>query len=401
LTDVFVIGGGPAGAVLALRLARHGHDVTIAERSAFDHPRPGESLHRGAIKTLESLSLRPRVVRTSRTLVHWSAADDVVEHESIAVARPELDRFLLDAAREAGAKVLQPHAVDARPDATFVVDASGRASWSRAPRTRTGEPTMAVAAHVAYSGDPRVESLENGWLWGSPLPDGRYSVMAFVDRDVHLQSMLDASELFRGMHIEEVRHHDATTYACDVPWDDDVLRIGEASFSLDPLSSSGVHAAMQSAIHAAAALHTILTHPTRMALAKRFVLEAQRAAVQQHREWTAAFYAQCRFANAPFYQSRSAVATPPLSYQQAAFVKLSDQVTIEPVPCLVEDVIEARPGVVHADLPRPFVWLGGREVAALLTPLARGPRRAEELSQWWGAGMLDALMRNRIVVPCS
>lgn len=401
--DVFIVGGGPAGSALALRLARLGHSVTLAERSVFDRPRAGEALHRGAFATFAALGIQPPSLRVSRTLVRWSGEVEVAAHEGLVVERPQFDRHLLELARNAGVRVLQPRAVDAMPDARFVVDASGRASWSRGSRTRTGVPTTALATHYRRGPlEPRVEAMKNGWLWGSPLPDGRFSVMAFVeDPGASLDAMLAESELFCELRGErsELRHHDATTYACDSPWDERLLRIGEASFSLDPLSSSGVHAALQSAIHASAALHTTLLHPERETLARRFVIDAQRAAVQQHREWTASFYAQSRFASRPFYVRRtvSREDQPPLAVPRS--LRLSPEVTITEVPCLVNDLIEARRGVVHSRVARPFVWIGGREVATLLAPLEHGPRDAGELARAWGPPMLETLLRNHLVLP--
>ena len=35
VTDVLVVGGGPAGAAAGYWLARHGHDVTVIERKTF------------------------------------------------------------------------------------------------------------------------------------------------------------------------------------------------------------------------------------------------------------------------------------------------------------------------------------------------------------------------------
>lgn len=409
--DTFIAGGGPAGAALALRLAQLGHAVTIAERSPFDRARPGESLHPGARTLLESLGITDApFLRVAKTLVRWSGDTDVVEHEGLAIGRPHLERFLLDRAREAGAKVLQPSAADARPSSRFVVDASGRASWSRAPRTRTGVPTTAIAAHWrgrALPRESRIEALEDGWLWGSPLPNGSFSAMAFVDAGsdasgARLDSMLRASQLFRDLRGSrgDVRRHDATTYTCDLPWDAWLLRIGEASFSLDPLSASGVLAALQSAVHAAAALHTVLTHPERTELAMQFLIDAQKAAVAQHKQWTAQFYAQSRFASAPFYAKRATgeAARTTGNGQRATSYALAENVRIADVPCLVDDLIESRRGVVQPQ-SRPFVWLGGREVAPLLADLERGPRSADELKNAWGAVVLEALVRSRIVVP--
>ena len=415
---IAIAGGGPAGAALALRLAQLGHEVTLCERAAFDKPRPGESLHPGARVLLAQLGITDLpFLRVAKTLVRWSGDTDVAAHEGFAIGRPQLEQFLLERARAAGAKVLQPHAADALPPADVVVDATGRASWSRAPRTRTGAPTTAIAAHWrgrSLPAESRVEALEDGWLWGSPLPDGSFSAMAFVDAGsdatgARLESMMRASLLFRDVRGKRgaVRRHDATTYACETPWDARVLRIGEASYSLDPLSAGGVLAALQTAIHAAAAIHTTLRHPERSTIARQFITDAHRAAVAQHQQWTATFYAQSRFASAPFYAKRMWSAATPVAAVESGdsrrrtphVLTVAADVELTEVPCLAGDVIEPRPGVARRNA-RPFVWLDGREVAPLLADLQRsGPRSEAELQSLWGRRMVDALTRHHIVVP--
>src|SRR6266511_1550652 len=55
--DVFVIGGGPAGSAAALKLARAGRAVALAERSRYEQARIGETLPPVAQPTLAGLGL--------------------------------------------------------------------------------------------------------------------------------------------------------------------------------------------------------------------------------------------------------------------------------------------------------------------------------------------------------
>jgi hypothetical protein len=56
--EVIVVGGGPAGAALALRLAEDGRDVLVLERSRFPRDKPcGDCLNPGAVAELRHLRL--------------------------------------------------------------------------------------------------------------------------------------------------------------------------------------------------------------------------------------------------------------------------------------------------------------------------------------------------------
>jgi len=323
--DVAIAGGGPAGSILALRLARLGHSVAVIERSAFDRPRVGESLSRGVWPLFDILGLLPDVLRAGflpidRALIKWEtdAIEERHQPPTLAVDRPRFDALLLDIARRAGAVVLQPFVAPAPHRegdrwiigdvrARFIADATGRASWLHSPRRRVSEPLVATFAQWTGPREPRVEAMERGWLWGSPLPNGAYSAIAFTRDGRDYREMIAESELFRELQsCGKVRTCDATSYATVTPATATSICVGEASYSIDPLSSSGVQAAMQSAIHASIVVNTILRRPPDTETAIRFYAEAQAAAVARHAMWTAEAYANSRWRNAAFWRGRVA-----------------------------------------------------------------------------------------------
>ncbi len=71
-TDVCIAGGGPAGIVLALELARMGHAVVLAEGGGSDQPGSGQSLYEGEVSGPRSYPLAGSRLRwLGGTTNHW------------------------------------------------------------------------------------------------------------------------------------------------------------------------------------------------------------------------------------------------------------------------------------------------------------------------------------------
>ena len=128
--DAIVVGAGPAGAVTALGLARHGYRVLLLDRHRFPRAKPcGDCLSPEAARVLDRLGLLPRVAALEPARLRgwriWSpdgawfrgdfeaaARGDARAETSIAVARERLDAALLDAALEAGVELRAPVTVE-------------------------------------------------------------------------------------------------------------------------------------------------------------------------------------------------------------------------------------------------------------------------------------------------
>ncbi len=122
--DVIVVGGGPAGAATAWALARNGIHTVIVDRATFPRPKPcAEYLSPQAARVLHEMGVldgleRDGVASLAGMRVHAGGAAFegrfVAAHGfrafrdgGLAVRRERLDALLLNAARAAGAAVIE------------------------------------------------------------------------------------------------------------------------------------------------------------------------------------------------------------------------------------------------------------------------------------------------------
>lgn len=463
-TEVCVLGGGPAGATAARRLAELGHEVCLIERNQVPQPRPGESLSAGVLPLFAALGLQPLAegagfFRPRRSLVRWADATPRVreqpEEPGFLVDRGRFDEILLTAARRAGVRVLRPAlARDPEPlpsggwrvpvdlggerieiDAALLVDATGRRSRLPGRRRRSSVPTLALCGYWqgAPGGDPvpRIEAGEDEWFWGAPLPDGTFSAMVFLDPKrcagepregiVSLyRSLLARSDLLRdvlrGQSVGRVAAHDASLSAAETPAGEDWVKVGEAAFSLDPLSSQGVQAAMVSALRGAVVAHTLLTAPAHTEAALAFHRARLHETVERNRALAARHYAE-RHAWSPgeFWRRRSFTveAPPPLPPPPGQPpprgdqpVRLSAAAQLVPIPAIRGDLVVPISALVHPALPRPVAFLDGIELAPLLDQIT-GAATSRQILQGWstnlppetGVRIFRWLWERSIVVP--
>ncbi|TAF05472.1 MAG: FAD-dependent oxidoreductase [Nostocales cyanobacterium] len=71
ITDCCIVGGGPAGVVLSLLLARQGITVTLLEaHKDFDRDFRGDTIHPSVMQIMEELNLRDRILQLPHTKMH-------------------------------------------------------------------------------------------------------------------------------------------------------------------------------------------------------------------------------------------------------------------------------------------------------------------------------------------
>lgn len=436
--DVCVVGAGPAGSTLAIRLAELGMDVAIVDRAKFPRPHIGESIAPGAWPLLALLGVADEIAwlachHSAEAAVRWRT--DQVERRrtpgNATVDRGRFDAILLDRARAAGVQVFEGARIHERetaahgwtvalPDcplhATILGDATGRRRLLGGRRTPTAPRTLAVHAVLADndrdSTDTRIEAVEHGWIWGARMRDGRLRVILFVDPAaletagrrpaVLLREALSTTTLFAraGIGAPDVLVHacDATSYTSGPVIGSHHVAVGEAAFAIDPLSSSGVQTAIQTAMSAAVAVATIVDTAGDTAAALEFYELQVSHAVQRHTATASAVYAKHqRFAGSAFWRSRRDETPVPAEPELLALlgrrVRLHEQATVRAVACAIGDRVRRVPALDHADLVRPVAYLDGVALAPLLNDLWRAESLGAALERWQPAVPHETALR--------
>jgi flavin-dependent dehydrogenase len=306
--DVVIIGGGPAGAVAALTLARSGVTVALLEAGARRHPPVGETLPPSVRPVLDRLGLRATVAAEGYlpSIGNWSAwggaepwGRDFVFNRfghGWHLDRRRFDALLREAARVAGARLTVGASVTASAplagggfcigladggeiDGRIVLDASGRsASFARQRGVkRTALDRMvALVGYVVRRADAEaepaatlVEATADGWWYSAPLPQDRLAAVFMTDTDIARASGVSAESWLDRLAAAPHTGARALRYGVglagppvivpaassrlvrfgDVDW----LAIGDAAATQDPLSSEGILVAMESGLDAAVA----------------------------------------------------------------------------------------------------------------------------------------------------
>lgn len=328
-TDAIVVGAGPAGATTALLLARAGHAVTLLDRDAFPRPKPcGDCLSAAATDALRRLGLLDRVLAAGPARLRgWTITapdgtrftgrfhgapppgpaaepDGVASGDppapaphttALAVERTVLDRILLDAALDAGARFLQLHVTDlvrgprgvegvagrdsagreAALGSRLVVGADGLRSVvaarmgavRRPPRLRKVSLTTHVRSTARLTADPELGEMhvaDGACLGVAPVNAGadRWNVTLVTTGDAEALRRLGPQRFFMRRLADfpglapALRRLDITgAVLASGPFDrpvrpvvdDGVALVGDAAGYFDPFTGQGIYRALTSA----------------------------------------------------------------------------------------------------------------------------------------------------------
>ena len=370
--DVVVVGGGPAGAAVAIALARLGRRLLMVEESAGVAARVGEALPPAARPVLRELGLLDQVASDGHLPCYGNdsiwGSDELDSSDFIFdpnghgwhLDRPRFDTMLRKAARDSGAQVLletklvackrdhddtwtvhldDPNGNLLKVRSDWIVDATGRkstvASRCRAVRLRD-DALVAFHAHFQPGGIEQscsdgnsrtvVEAMPDGWCYSALVPNGGRVVAYMTDRDLVNRAALLSPESFL-RRIEESRHigplllvhgfridgrprgADACSSRLQHFSGSGWLAVGDAALGFDPLSSQGLLFGLTTGIRAGRAIHdALLGDADPVAEYARQLREFYGA----YRRNLAFYYAaEERWRDRPFWQRRNQLSSVP------------------------------------------------------------------------------------------
>jgi flavin-dependent dehydrogenase len=300
--DVVVMGGGPAGSATAFLLGKAGLSTLILNPPRKYSPL-GETLPAAAAPILRHLGVwnsfcEQETPRLDGIASAWGGGslecrdlfstpggsgwildrrhfDDMLLHHCRQVSTllvPQAATHIDRLARRRGWQIGFSEAGSQQTVCCrYLVNAAGKQGSARIPIRNPRmvlDRLIGAVAHFESGCNhqyPLVEAVDDGWFYSSLLPEGHTAVVYFTDADIYTARRKEdpryfASQLKKAVHtsarigrpnlLVSPRIVSAVTSRMSEPVGRDWISVGDATCSLDPMSSLGIFKAIDSAARA-------------------------------------------------------------------------------------------------------------------------------------------------------
>jgi geranylgeranyl reductase family protein len=302
MSDVVIVGAGPAGSVAAMLLARAGVRVRLLDRATFPRDKLcGDTLNPGSLSLLEQWGIAQRIRRQALTITGMTVTGPGGEAVSadypggltgVSLTRRDMDVALVEAAVTAGAifdtgvAVLGPEVAGGRVTgvrmatgtvpARLVIAADGRGSriasslrlsrFARAPRRWAYGAYFEGVDALTARGEMHIR--DGGYIGVAPLPGGITNVCVVRANPrgshAHVIGQALAADPLLAQRFARARPISPTTVLGPLAVDGSaagcpgLLLAGDAAGFVDPMTGDGLRFALNGgALAAEAALREL------------------------------------------------------------------------------------------------------------------------------------------------
>ena len=292
MKDVIIVGGGLAGLINAIQVARAGLEVLLIEKKAYPfHKVCGEYISNEVVPFLRSIDAYPEhlqpvpITRFLLTSTTGRTGTMPLDLGGFGISRYTLDHFLYKKAQQAGARFLLNTSVQAidfqgdtftvtlpqgeQQEAKLVIGAYGKRAkldkQLQRPFMEQRSPYIGVKYHVQTNFPDDQIALHNfrgGYCGLSRVEDGRYN-MCYLGSRAELRKYgsipeMEEATLWKNPFLGEVFQHgtfllekpeviNEVSFAPKEPVVDHILMSGDTAGLITPLCGNGMAMAIHSA----------------------------------------------------------------------------------------------------------------------------------------------------------
>lgn len=296
--DATIVGAGPAGVACALLMQRAGMRARLIARRGY-RPRPPELIAPSTARRLRALGVDMRHLRDAARACRWStsawsdANAETFDYQLFmcepaqAVDRAALDAVLFDRAHDSGVECIDASIVEhgiqhgrwtvraagSEWRSRYLVDATGKQGLTAASRQRQHSDRL-VAVHSPWPVMPpeaalRIEAMQDGWWYAVPSPGGGGHMVCMTDFDQLPRDRATRTQWLEVRYRRAGAIRDGSSacpdFAAHKALDarssrashfvgEQLLVLGDAAWSNDPLSGQGISRAIEQAERAVLAV---------------------------------------------------------------------------------------------------------------------------------------------------